>query len=168
VITIVITAVVGGCIGRSGTVPQQVGSVVATGIIGCYAGTAYLFVDSTVQGSVRRDFRQWLVLDSSNERAGGRLGGGRLVVGGSHPVHRVNWEKRGDSILVVEMTFPSASWMLTSTTGGLKGRAHFTSDVVRVDADGRRFAEQSDWPAQLQRTSCKEVPDASSRGGMWK
>jgi hypothetical protein len=163
-VVIVLMIFIGGCLHGSGTLPQQTGSAADTVIPGCYVGTAYLFVDSTVQGPVRRDFRQWLVLDSSNGMAGEGRGGGRLVVSDSHPSSRVTWEKRGDSVQIVRMTFPSAYWMLSSTVDGLQGHAHFTSDVARVNADGRRIVERSDWPARLQRTSCKDVPDVPSHG----
>lgn len=126
---------------------------------GCYVGAAYLFVDSTVEARVRRDFPQWLVLERADALAEeGPGGGGRLVVGDTTPVYRVAWTVRGDSIHIDELTFPAARWILARTPSGFAGRAIFQGDMVLLDANGRPVPERTEWPAALRRIPCDAVP----------
>lgn len=125
----------------------------------CFRGEGSLFVTPgarlrTPGLYVADTVRSWLTLLPA-VRTDSSWGRARIRLGGIDRTYSATWRWVGDSLQVRQQSFPAPDWMFHAKSDLLEGRAHFIPDSFRNPND------PVDFPAQIIRVSCAEVPASS-------
>lgn len=123
----------------------------------CYRGAGWLFFSPGViynpTGPAPLDtMRGWMKIVPSNTSQS-QSGEAEILQGFDRLRYRALWKRDGNTLRIEQQTFPSPGWHLAKTADGLKGRVHFVDDLIS------RPPRSTDYPSQLTRVPCNELPD---------